>query len=248
MQDLDSVISQAATLIREARCAVVLTGAGFSTGSGLPDYRGTAGLWRNRSFRDLASITAFDRDTDEFWQFYRQRLDLIRTAEPNDNHRALTRMIDAGLISGVITQNIDSLHQKAGTDAVEMHGSLRTVVCRSCGLQLPTDAALAMTDTVPLCPQCESPLKPDIVLFGELLPMDALRAAAQLLRGCDLIIACGTSLEVDPVGAYPAKVHFDGGKVIIFNRGETASDDIADLRFDGDLEQIFPRLCEQLQL
>jgi len=247
----DDELTTLADLISRSERVAVLTGAGMSTESGLPDYRGQDGLWKNRRFGALADIETFHLEPVEFWEFYRQRLSLLDDARPNPGHFALAALERAGLIERVITQNVDGLHSAAGSQEVlEVHGSLRESVCPACRSSYPRveaeKRADAATDGVPLC-DCGWVLKPNVVLFGEMLP-EAMNEAEALVYQCDLLLCCGSSLAVWPVAKLPevAKKRRSAGAVAIVNRGPTEADDLADVRIEGATGEVLPRLCELL--
>jgi NAD-dependent deacetylase len=221
-----------AALIRERQPCVVLTGAGVSTESGIPDFRSETGIWANVDPFEVASIQAFRRDPERVWGFYRQRIQLLRDAEPNAAHLALAELEQRGLVQAVVTQNIDTLHTRAGSsDVIEVHGSIRSAHCLGCLWTEPADAALAQLaeNPIPTCPQCGETLKPGVVLFGELLPPRAMERATQLARAAQLVLVVGSSLEVWPVAGLPLEAR----AFAIVNRGPTALDDQALLKVDG---------------
>ena len=203
MRELEAV-GDLVELIAGARRTWVLTGAGMSTESGLPDYRGADGLWRSRRFEQLSSIEQLREDPGTFWEFYRLRLDGLAEAAPNAGHHALARLQQAGAIERVVTQNVDGLHQEAGNeDVLELHGSLRVGRCRSCGVEVAMqdvrDRWAASVDSIPWC-ACGEVLGPGVVLFGEALPL-AIEHAFELAERSDLVLALGTSLAVFPAVA-----------------------------------------------
>ena len=229
-----------AELIGESDSVVALTGAGISVPSGIPDFRtpGT-GLWENVDPMKVAHIDAFLSDPVEFWRFYGQRFQTLEDKQPNGAHAALAKLEQAGLLDAVITQNIDRLHAKAGTrELIEVHGTIDHSSCLSCGARYPLADVrarqLADADGVPRC-DCGLPLKPDVVLFGELLPDRALRRAEQLAAGADLMLCVGSSLEVYPVAELPATTLLAGGRVAIVTRSATPFDARAAVRCDGDV-------------
>lgn len=221
---------------------MVLTGAGISVPSGIPDFRTPmTGLWANVDPMQVAHIDVWRSDPAHFWAFYGQRFHILGPAEPNDAHRAVAELQQRGLIGPVITQNIDRLHHKGGaTDVVEMHGSIAHGECLSCGAMIgyePLTALIAAAaDGIPRC-ECGEPLKPGVVLFGEMLPEDATERAMQLCADADLIIAIGSSLEVHPVAGLPAIVLRGGGDLVLVTQGETPYDDLATVKLTGDVVQ-----------
>ena len=221
-----------ATLILERQPCVVLTGAGISTESGIPDFRSATGVWGDIDPVEVASIDAFRRNPGRVWEFYAHRLGLLGDVQPNDGHRAIAELERLGLVTAVVTQNVDSLHQQAGSrDVVEVHGSLATAVCPSCGRREPIAEVRRMLDLapVPLCVACSTPLKPGVVMFGELLPVAAIDRATSLARAAGLVLVVGSSLEVWPVGGLP----LEAGAFAIVNRGPTTLDQQALLKIDG---------------
>jgi NAD-dependent deacetylase len=229
-----------AELILGADSTVALTGAGISVPSGIPDFRtpGT-GLWQNVDPMEVAHIDVFRRDPERFWHFYGQRFQTLDTKEPNGAHHALVALERAGLLDAVITQNIDQLHERAGTrKLVEVHGTIAHSSCLWCGEQYALEEVRSRHerahDGVPRC-DCERPLKPDVVLFGEYLPEDAIARAEQLAAGAGLMLCIGSSLEVYPVAQLPAMTLAAGGRVAIITQGPTQFDSRASVKLDGDV-------------
>jgi NAD-dependent deacetylase len=232
--------SRVADLLRGAERAVALTGAGISVPSGIPDFRSPgSGLWEKHDPMVVAHIDAWRRDPDRFWSFYSQRFATLTDKRPNEAHLALAELERRGLIRGVITQNIDRLHRKAGTERlIEVHGSIEWSVCLSCGERVEIDrviALLAKGDGAPRCPTCGAPLKPEVVLFGELLPERALAEAQDLAVAADLMLCVGSSLEVYPVAGLPAMTRGGGGRLALITQGPTPYDSDADVKLDGDV-------------
>lgn len=221
-----------AALLLERQPCLVLTGAGVSTESGIPDFRSDAGIWASVDPFEVASMHAFRRDPARVWRFYRERIQLLRDAEPNAAHFAIAELEQRGLVQAVVTQNIDTLHTRAGSkDVIEVHGSIRSAQCLGCLWTEPADAVLAQLaeDGLPTCPHCGEVLKPGVVLFGEFLPADAMERATQLARGAQLVLVVGSSLEVWPVARLPLEAR----AFAILNRGVTALDEQALLKVDA---------------
>ncbi len=231
---------QLAELLRDATSAVVLTGAGVSVPSGIPDFRtpGT-GLWENVDPMEVAHIDAWRRDPGRFWSFYGDRFASLVEKQPNEAHRVLAELERRGLIRAVITQNIDRLHRSAGTRRlIEVHGSIEWSVCLECRGKLALDRVLEQLEagnSVPQCPACSAPLKPDVVLFGELLPERAMAEAQGLAHEADLMVCVGSSLEVYPVAGLPALTHGGGGRLALVTQGPTPYDSQAEVKLDGDV-------------
>ena len=228
-----------ARLVRRAGSVVALTGAGISVPSGIPDFRtpGT-GLWENVDPMEVAHIDAWRADPERFWAFYGDRFQTLGDKQPNGAHRALAELERRGRLDGVITQNIDMLHRKAGTnELVEVHGSIAACVCLSCGARPALAVVLdrLAEATVPAC-DCGRPLKPDVVLFGEFLDPAALERATALAERADLLLCIGSSLEVHPVAQLPAVTLSRGGAIAVVTQGPTPYDDRATLRLTGDVE------------
>jgi NAD-dependent deacetylase len=234
--------ARVAELIREAGSVVALTGAGISVPSGIPDFRSPGtGLWENVNPMEVAHIDVFRHDPERFWHFYGNRFQTLEDKEPNGAHRALAALQQAGLVGAVITQNIDRLHAKAGSqDLVEVHGSIEHSSCQRCRAQYPLaevrSRQTADAAGIPRC-DCGSPLKPDVVLFGEYLPVAALTRAEQLAAGADLMLCIGSSLEVYPVAQLPQATLDAGGEIAIVTQGPTPYDTRAAARCDGDVEE-----------
>ena len=226
-------------MLRESSCTVALTGAGVSVPSGIPDFRSPGtGIWENVDPFEVATIDAFHRDPTRFWRFYRPRFEALGGVEPNPAHGALVELERRGMLEALVTQNVDRLHRKAGTRRlIEVHGSIDTSSCTSCGAtwQLAEVDALFDTDGVALCTHCLGHVKPDVVLFGELLPEAAMAEAQELAARADLMLCVGSSLEVHPVAGLPELTLASGGKLAIVTQGRTPYDGRADARMDGDV-------------
>jgi NAD-dependent deacetylase len=221
-------MTELATLLRERQPCVVLTGAGISTESGIPDFRTPTGIWAQYDPTEYATIDAFRRDPEKVWEFYALRLEVLGRAEPNAGHLALAELERRGLVQAIVTQNIDGLHQRAGSEnVIEVHGSIRTASCLRCGEQVPLEQAM------PRCGECGEILKPDVVMFGEVLPPGAMERASELARGAGLLLVVGSTLEVYPVAGLPDETRSAGGALAIVNRGPTQYDTVADLKIDA---------------
>ena len=231
-----------AELIRGAERAVVLTGAGVSVPSGIPDFRtpGT-GIWERVNPMEVAHIDAFRSSPDRFWRFYSDRFASLVDKRPNPAHEAIAELERRGLVRGVITQNVDRLHRMAGSsNVIEMHGSIEHCVCVECGGRVHLDRVLEIIAAHPGAPECAAciqPLKPDVVLFGELLPAAAMAEAQTLAEQADLMICVGSSLEVFPVASLPGVTLESGGRLALVTQGPTAYDGEAEVKLAGDVAE-----------
>jgi NAD-dependent deacetylase len=232
--------AQLAGLIRESLSVVALTGAGISVPSGIPDFRSPGtGVWANVDPMEVAHIEVFRRDPKRFWDFYGRRFHTLDDKRPNRAHELLAAWERRGRLDAVITQNIDGLHAAAGSRTiVEVHGSVASSRCPTCGQRFPLhEVRLRLDDDRDGIPRCDNghPLKPDVVLFGEDLPVAALAQARQLARTADLMLCIGTSLEVYPVSELPSITLSEGGQVAIVTRSHTDYDRLAAVKLDGDV-------------
>jgi len=239
-----------AELIRASSCTVALTGAGVSVPSGIPDFRTPeTGIWANVDPMKIAHIDVFKRDPARFWSYYRPRFHSLGDKRPNAAHRALAELERRGLVEGVITQNIDRLHRAVGSqNVVEVHGSIETSSCTSC------DAAYGLEEVdglfngegIPECRDCGRAVKPDVVLFGELLPDGAMSRAQDLAERADLMLCVGSSLVVHPVAGLPQLTLGTGGQLAIVTKGSTPYDSQATLKMDGEVDEELAALLAAL--
>ena len=247
---MDAAIERALELMAESQRMVALTGAGISTPSGIPDYRSPkSGLWEQAlDMAEIATIYAFRRQPQTFYDWLRPLLGLIRAAAPNPAHVALAQLEAAGRLGAIITQNIDLLHERAGSRVVyEVHGHLRELICPACHHLLPADEALDAflnAGVIPCCRRCHQVMKPNVVLFGEMLPRATMKAAMAAAQAADVMLVAGSSLEVAPAGELPALARANGARLILINRGPTHMDDVADVIIRGDVAEVLPRLAE----
>jgi NAD-dependent deacetylase len=235
-----SAAARLAELLRSARRAVALTGAGISVPSGIPDFRSPGtGLWADVDPMEVAHIGVFRRHPERFWRFYGDRFAMLRGKRPNGAHAVLVELERRGVLEAVVTQNIDGLHRAAGTrELIEVHGTIGTSSCLACGAGFELDVVRerlgAAADGVPRC-DCGAPLKPDVVLFGELLPEHALSRASELAASADVLLCVGSSLEVFPVAELPRITLAAGGAVALVTKGPTPYDGEAAVKLDGDV-------------
>lgn len=226
-----------ATLLAGAEHAVVLTGAGVSTESGIPDFRSAGGMWERHDPTVVGSLATFLSRPELFWRFHRARADALERVEPNAAHRAVAQLERMGRVKAVITQNIDRLHRRAGSEhLIEVHGSLERGVCLRCEATFSRHQTLSRADAaddgVPIC-DCGFQLKTDVVLFGEQLPTEAINAAWEQARRADVMLVIGTSLLVEPVSRLPGIVLDGGGILAILTESDTPYDSRATVRLRG---------------
>lgn len=247
MSDAEQQIDALAELIASSEKIVALTGAGISVPSGIPDFRSPGkGIWENVDPMTVATIDVFHRDPKRFWQFYRPRFETLGDKQPNPAHDALVELERAGRLQAVITQNIDRLHRKAGTgEVIEVHGSIATSSCMTCRTSWGLDEVgeLFDDDGVATCTTCMGAVKPDVVLFGEMLPLEAIERARVLSEGADLMLCIGSTLEVYPVAGLPELTLSGGGKIAIATKSDTPYDDYASARLRGDLAEQLPAVA-----
>lgn len=248
MNTLDQHLQQAAALIKAAHYVVALTGAGISTPSGIPDFRSpNSGVWDNIDPMAVASIYAFRQDPQQFYDWIHPLSHLLWQAEPNPAHHALTSLEQAGKVKAIITQNIDDLHGKAGSKTIyELHGHLREVTCTRCyEIQDSGEifARFTQNGQVPVH-HCGGVLKPNVILFGEQLPVREYLSAQMALKEADLVLVAGSSLEVAPASDLPLEALEHGAKLIIINYSETYLDNRADVVIRADVAIALPRLAE----
>ena len=246
-------LQQATALVAAANHIVVFTGAGVSTASGIPDFRSpSSGLWENADSMTVASLNGFRQNPAAFFNWIQPLVDTLFCAKPNAAHIAIHALQDMGKLMGVITQNIDGLHQVTGTQNVyELHGQMQTATCTHC---LRTYDAVQLlqefnqTHQLPRC-NCQpggSVIKPDVILFGEQLPYQTVRQARQMLEATDLLIVAGSSLRVEPANQVPFTAVHHGAKLIVINYEETPADPYADVVLRDDVNVILPRIVSEL--
>lgn len=239
----------AARLLKESRHAVVFTGAGISTPSGIPDFRSTdTGLWQKVDPMLVASATAFKNHPDRFFRWLMPLMKASVQAEPNPAHHAIAALEDRGIVKSVITQNIDDLHQKAGSiRVIELHGSMKEFRCSAC--KKPGDDPVSIINeilagAIPYCLNCGAIMKPIITLFEEALPAEAWEFARKEVSQADLMLIAGSSLEVIPASSLPYDAYRNGCRVIITNFSPTYMDSRADVILRGDVAKVLPQILE----
>jgi NAD-dependent deacetylase len=230
-----------AELICESSSTVALTGAGISVPSGIPDFRTPeTGLWADVDPMEVAHIDVFEHDPARFWSYYRPRFQSLGDKRPNPAHEALAELERRGLLEGVVTQNIDRLHRVAGSrNVVEVHGSIETSSCTRCAASFEIEEVEELFDEkgVALCSTCGGPVKPDVVLFGELLPESAMACARGLAERAELMLCVGSSLAVYPAAGLPQLTLERGGRLAIVTKGPTPYDEDAELKLGGEVDE-----------
>ena len=244
---LSVTLQRAATLIKNAKFTIALTGAGSSTPSGIPDFRSSgSGLWTRYSPTEVASLTAFRKNPERFFEWLKPLASQILAAKPNPAHYALARLEQQQHLNTIITQNIDGLHQRAGSiNVLQVHGTLNTLTCIGCYQQVSADgytAPFISAGKIPQCPNCGNILKPDVVLFEEQLPAKIWLRARRDAHACDLMVIAGTSLVVSPVAQLPEQAKKNGARIIIVNKSSTYMDEFADIVIHGNVADILPRI------
>lgn len=248
MNQTETAVNEVIAILKEANYVVALTGAGISTPSGIPDFRSpSSGLWEHDNPMEVANIQTFKRSPERFFDWMRPLLKTMLIAAPNAAHLALSQLEKSGVIKAIITQNIDALHTKADSKTIyEVHGHMRESTCLRCYTIYPAEStaeAVLEHNKIPLCSDCGGVLKPNIILFGEMLPVRVLNDAKRAIRQCDVIIAIGSSLEVAPVGNLPMLAKSLGAKFIIINLGETYADNMADIVIHADVVDVLPKIA-----
>jgi len=246
----DKSLSHVKAIIQESANVVAFSGAGLSADSGIPTYRGAGGLWNEYDPDKYANINYFLHDPSYYWRFFRDvRFPILKEATPNQGHLALAYMESQGNCDAIITQNIDGLHFEAGLQRViELHGNTRRFYCMECSNVLTLDEAhqLLSHELPPKCP-CGGLIRPDVVFFGESLPAEALEEASRAALECDVFLAVGSSLVVQPAAQLPLMAKQSGAQLIIINIGETPLDDMADFVFDENASAILSHLADSVE-
>ena len=236
-------------IVRSSKRTYAFTGAGISTPSGIPDFRGKDGLYREIP-EDIFDIDKFYENPERYYEVHKNRISPMRNAKPNIAHIVLAKMEELNLIDCVITQNIDGLHKKAGSKSIiRLHGTLDWYVCTKCGERYDyefVENVIWKDKVVPRCIKCGEILKPDVVFFGEPLPEMELLKAYKTAEESDLAIVIGSSLLVYPAAMIPRLTVENGGKLVIINLSETGLDNIAYRKYEVDIEKFFEGVAEEL--
>ncbi|MFO7727945.1 MAG: NAD-dependent deacylase [Desulfonatronovibrio sp.] len=244
-----SLCAAAAGALKKSSFAVAMTGAGISVPSGIPDFRSPGGLWSRFDPQSVCSQWALDNNPAGVWEFLLEAVNMFSTARPNPAHLTLAGLEQKKLIKSVITQNIDNLHQAAGSvEVIEFHGGCGHFFCNQCGREYPSSQALALTqkDIPWLCNACQGIIRPTVIFFGEQIPSAALLRTQELADQADLVLIIGTSGEVAPANVFPQLIKQRGGQVIEINLGSTAYDGLSDLKLDMPAEMALPRIEDEL--
>ncbi len=240
---------EAAKILKDSGTAIAFTGAGVSTESGVPDFRSPGGIW-DRFDPDLFTIRKLKSDPEGTWEKLVQVGEEMMDQEikPNPAHLALAELEERGILDGIITQNVDNLHQEAGNSpdkVIELHGNLRKLECMNCGTK--SDYSEDLEEIPPTCEKCESIMKPAAVLFGEQLPEEALLRSQSFSEKADAFLVIGSSLTVQPAASFPSKAARTGAKLIIVNRDPTPLDDEAEVLLRGNAGEILPKIVEKIK-
>ncbi|MEE9910310.1 MAG: Sir2 family NAD-dependent protein deacetylase [Deltaproteobacteria bacterium] len=251
---MEHKINQVAEMIAKARRVVVFTGAGISTESGIPDFRGPGGLWTKYDPDDFTidKFLGSHATRKKMWQRLREG-GLMEDAKPNAAHYAVVALEKMGKLSSLVTQNVDNLHQKAGSNPElirELHGNMQMLVCLNCHRRYPIGLVkerYADSENVPTCDYCRGILKPDVIFFGEALPQQTLAQAMREAGECDLMLVIGSSLVVYPAAYIPVQAKQAGADLVIINKGPTEQDHVADVRIDAGAGETMTKILEKLK-
>jgi NAD-dependent deacetylase len=248
---MNDIIKAMASRIKNSKDIVVFTGAGISAESGIPTYRGEDGLWGKYDPNIYANITYFNKDPSYYWNFFREvRYPMIKKIRPNKAHLALAELEAAGNVRTVITQNIDGLHQEAGSSSViELHGTTRIIYCLNCSHEYSMDEVFSMlkVQIPPLCSECKGNLRPAVVFFGEALNPEILRLAFEEAENCDFFLTVGSSLVVYPAAEIPRIAKQRGSTLALINKQKTPLDVMADYVINNEAGKILPQIVQSLK-
>ena len=245
---MDDLIKKAAQDLADAKMATALTGAGISVESGIPPFRGKGGLWEKYDPMEVAHIDSFLQDPTKAWNLlFKDMKELLDKASPNDSHKGLAKLEEFGILKTIITQNVDGLHQMAGnTDVIEFHGNMAWQKCMDCNQRYETHS-IDISQIPPRC-GCDGILRPEAVLFGELIPQDALWRSRQVAKDCDVMLVIGTSAVVQPAALMPVVAKESGAKVIEINPESTPlTGDISDYLISGNAGDVMNRIIADLE-
>lgn len=241
-------LKHAKQLIAKSTTIIAFTGAGISVDSGIPDFRSEGGLWERYDPHEYATIESFMQNPTKFWTMGRELAETILKAKPNAAHRALAKLEAEGKLIGVITQNIDNLHQAAGSrDVVELHGNYLRAYCIECNAEYVGETihrSVANGEIPPRCEKCSGILKSEAILFGEPLPETPMSKAIEMCRNTDLMLVIGTSLSVYPAAYLPQLAKISGAKIILVNLEGLNRDSVADIVLRGRASDIIPKIVD----
>ncbi|PLX88245.1 MAG: sigma factor regulator FecR [Desulfuromonas sp.] len=251
MSELQQLVEAAAELVKQARTVSAFTGAGISTESGLADFRSPGGLWDRYRIVTYPEFLASSDARQEYWSMRRELIPTLLEASPNPAHEGLAELERRGKLTGVITQNIDGLHQEAGnSNVIELHGTNRSAACLNCGRRWPIEEIqlrLEADDLDPHCPGCDGLIKPETVSFGQSMPAAAMDAAYALAASSDLMLMIGSALEVHPAASVPPFAAENGARLIFINRTETPYDELAQIVCRESAGEFMTLLVEELE-
>ena len=243
-------LEKAAEILVNSEYLVAFTGAGISAESGVPTYRGEDGLWNKYDPEKTATLSGFKDDPDKFWGFIRD-MAVAGDISPNPAHQVLADWEENNILQAIITQNIDLLHQQAGSEEVlELHGSLQTAECYGCGRKYNWQwiEEKLEENEIPVCKDCGSKkIKPNVVFFGEMLPQDTIRAAEQEARKCEVMLVIGSSLAVHPAASLPARARQTGAQLIYVNADKGERPELFDVILEGKAGKVIPEMHEKIQ-
>ena len=245
---MDDLTKKAAQDLADAKMATALTGAGISVESGIPPFRGKGGLWEKYDPMEVAHIDSFLQDPTKAWNLlFKDMKELLDKASPSDSHKGLAKLEEFGILKTIITQNVDGLHQMAGnTDVIEFHGNMAWQKCMDCNQRYETHS-IDISQIPPRC-GCDGILRPEAVLFGELIPQDALWRSRQVAKDCDVMLVIGTSAVVQPAALMPVVAKESGAKVIEINPESTPlTGDISDYLISGNAGDVMNRIIADLE-
>jgi NAD-dependent deacetylase len=252
MNSGQKAVARIAQLLAESKRAIAFTGAGISTESGIADFRSPGGIWSKYQPVFYRDFLASEDARRQYWKMKKEGYHELKMAKPNDGHRALARLEAAGLLIAVITQNIDGLHQDAGSRRVlELHGTSRYCLCLNCNARFNPDEIQQRMESgveIPLCDHCGGLLKSATVSFGQSLPADVLTEAFDLSMSTDLVLALGSSLVVEPAASIPLQAKNSGARLVIINRTETPLDNLADVAVHQSIGETLSLVAKQLGL
>ncbi len=246
---MNALIEKAAEIIVKSKNLIALTGAGISVESGIPDFRSAGGLWDKYDPSIYATIEAFHKMPGKVWEMIFDMIELTSSAKPNSGHEALSELESMGLIKSVITQNIDNLHQRAGSiNVIEFHGNALRLICLRCGTGYGLEDYRIPERVVPLCRNCQRILKPTVIFFGEMIPQRALFESNFLAESADAVLVVGTSAVVYPAAAIPEVAKQNGAFIIEINLEETGlSENITDIFLQGESGKVLPGLVNSVK-